>query len=112
MLLTGKAAAHIAGAGHPNSEKPVILSDEPGEGMYFAAVLHVQAQGGKIETQETGKRTFNLKLNQLCSHSPAAKHVLQHFIAELEGIDGIQSSKDSKHDAYSPRRSHAVEQQC
>ena len=27
LLLTGKAAAHIAGAGHPGSEKPVVLSN-------------------------------------------------------------------------------------
>jgi len=46
LLLTGKAAAHIAGAGHPNSEKPVTLSDEPGAGMYFASMLQLQVQGG------------------------------------------------------------------
>jgi alpha-L-fucosidase 2 len=46
LLLTGKAAAHIAGAGHPGSEKPVRLSDEPGEGMYFASILQLQVQGG------------------------------------------------------------------
>lgn len=51
LLLTGKAAAHIAGAGHPDSEKPVILSDEPGVGMYFAAVLEVQLQGGTIHAE-------------------------------------------------------------
>src|ERR1700744_488156 len=48
LLLTGKAAAHVAGAGHPGSEKPVVLSDEPGEGMYFAAILQAQVQGGTI----------------------------------------------------------------
>jgi alpha-L-fucosidase 2 len=48
LLLTGKAAAHIAGAGHPGGEKPVVLSDEPGEGMYFAAILQAQVQGGAI----------------------------------------------------------------
>ncbi|HSU32423.1 MAG TPA: glycoside hydrolase family 95 protein [Bryobacteraceae bacterium] len=46
LLLTGKAAAHVAGAGHPGSEKPVTLSDEPGEGMYFAALLEARAEGG------------------------------------------------------------------
>jgi alpha-L-fucosidase 2 len=46
LLLTGKAAAHIAGAGHPNSEQPVTLSDEPGAGMYFAAMVEVQVEGG------------------------------------------------------------------
>jgi alpha-L-fucosidase 2 len=46
LLLNGKAAAHIAGAGHPNSEKPVTLSDEPGAGMYFASILQLQVQGG------------------------------------------------------------------
>ena len=46
LLLNGKAAAHIAGAGHPGSEQPVILSDVPGEGMYFACVLDARAEGG------------------------------------------------------------------
>jgi alpha-L-fucosidase 2 len=46
LQLTGKAAAHIAGAGHPNSEQPVTLSDEPGAGMYFASLLQLQVEGG------------------------------------------------------------------
>jgi alpha-L-fucosidase 2 len=50
LLLTGKAAAHVAGAGHPGSEKPVTYSAQPGDGMYFAAVLEVQANGGKVDT--------------------------------------------------------------
>jgi alpha-L-fucosidase 2 len=50
LLLSGKAAAHIAGAGHPGGEKPVVHSDQAGEGMYFAALLEVRAEGGKLET--------------------------------------------------------------
>jgi alpha-L-fucosidase 2 len=46
LLLTGKAAAHIAGAGHPHSEQPVTMSDEPGAGMYFAAMVEIQVEGG------------------------------------------------------------------
>jgi alpha-L-fucosidase 2 len=46
LVLTGKAPSHVAGAGHPNSEDPVQYSDVPGEGMYFAAVLRVRAEGG------------------------------------------------------------------
>jgi alpha-L-fucosidase 2 len=46
LLLTGKAAAHIAGAGHPHSEQPITLSDEPGAGMYFASVAEVHVDGG------------------------------------------------------------------
>jgi alpha-L-fucosidase 2 len=48
LLLTGKAAKHIAGAGHPGSETPVILSDSPGEGMFYAAMIHASVQGGKL----------------------------------------------------------------
>jgi alpha-L-fucosidase 2 len=51
LMLTGKAAAHIAGAGHPGGEKPVVLSDQPGEGMYFASLLEVQASDGRVETE-------------------------------------------------------------
>jgi alpha-L-fucosidase 2 len=46
LLLTGKAAAHIAGAGHPHSEQPVTLSDESGAGMYFASMVEVHVEGG------------------------------------------------------------------
>jgi alpha-L-fucosidase 2 len=49
ILLTSKAAAHIAGAGHPGSEKPVVLSDETGEGMYGVAMVDVRAEDGKTE---------------------------------------------------------------
>lgn len=48
LLLTGKAAKHIAGAGHPGSEKPVVLSDVPGEGMYYAAILQANVEGGGV----------------------------------------------------------------
>jgi len=48
LLLTGKAAKHIAGAGHPGSETPVVLSDVPGEGMYFASALQANVEGGSI----------------------------------------------------------------
>jgi alpha-L-fucosidase 2 len=46
LLLTGKAASHIAGAGHPGGEEPIVHSDEPGAGMYFASILQLQVQGG------------------------------------------------------------------
>ncbi len=48
LLLTGKAAKHIAGAGHPGSETPVVLSNIPGEGMYFAALVAAQTEGGHV----------------------------------------------------------------
>ena len=48
LLLTGKAAKHIAGAGHPGSETPVIHSEVPGEGMYYAAMLQASVEGGQI----------------------------------------------------------------
>jgi alpha-L-fucosidase 2 len=48
LLLTGKAAKHVAGAGHPGSEDPVVFSDAPGEGMYYAAMLQVDVEGGRI----------------------------------------------------------------
>ncbi len=48
LLLVGKAAAHVAGAGHPGSEKPVTFSDSLGDGMYFASVLQVNLEGGAV----------------------------------------------------------------
>jgi alpha-L-fucosidase 2 len=46
LVLRGKAPSHVAGAGHPDSEDPVKYSDATGEGMYFAAILRVQVDGG------------------------------------------------------------------
>jgi alpha-L-fucosidase 2 len=81
LLLTGKAAKHIAGAGHPGSENPVVLSDVPGEGMYFEALLQVNVEGGRVSadgnslvihgataftivlTAATGYRGFEQKLD-------------------------------------------------
>jgi len=48
LLLSGKAASHVAGAGHPDSEKPVTYSDVLGEGMYFAVALNAVAENGRI----------------------------------------------------------------
>ena len=50
MVMTGKAASHVAGAGHPGSEEPVRYSDQPGEGMYFATVLEIRTEGGTVRT--------------------------------------------------------------
>ena len=79
LLVTGKAAAHVAGAGHPGSEKPVVLSDETGAGMFFASILQARVEGGAISsnagnliianataftvllTAATGYRGFQLK---------------------------------------------------
>jgi alpha-L-fucosidase 2 len=48
LLLNGKAAKHIAGAGHSGSEIPVVFSETPGEGMYYAALLQANLEGGQI----------------------------------------------------------------
>ncbi len=59
LQLSGKAAAHIAGAGHPNSEQPVTLSDAPGEGMYFASILQLNTEGGTVTTNATSLTIAN-----------------------------------------------------
>ena len=93
LQLTGKAAAHIAGAGHPNSENPATFSDEPGAGMYFASILQLNVEGGKataaanpagitiagatsftvLLTAATGYRGFQLKpdipLNEIADNA-------------------------------------------
>ena len=48
LVLAGKAASHIAGAGHPDSEQPVKLSDVVGEGMFYACVLQANVDGGTL----------------------------------------------------------------
>ncbi len=61
LVLTGKAASHVAGAGHPDSEDPVKHSDVPGDGMYFAAVLRVQAEGGTVAMEGARMRVRGAK---------------------------------------------------
>jgi alpha-L-fucosidase 2 len=51
LLLAGKAAKHVAGAGHPDSETPVVFSDVPGEGMFYAAVVDAHVEGGRVSAQ-------------------------------------------------------------
>ena len=51
LLLTGKAPRHVAGAGHPGSETPVVMSDVVGEGMYYAATLQADVKGGHVTTK-------------------------------------------------------------
>jgi alpha-L-fucosidase 2 len=52
LLLTAKAAAHVAGAGHPGSEKPIVLSDADGAGMYAATALRVKVNSGTVRAEE------------------------------------------------------------
>ena len=58
LLLTGKAAKHVAGAGHPGSDTPLVLSDKPGEGMFYAAMIHATTEGGQL-TAEGNKLVVN-----------------------------------------------------
>jgi alpha-L-fucosidase 2 len=58
LLMTGKAAKHVAGAGHPGSENPLVFSDVPGEGMFYSAVLEATVEGGSIAADG----------NKLCIH--------------------------------------------
>ena len=51
LLLTGKAAAHIGGNGRPITLAPVGLSDELGEGMYFAVAMRAAVDGGTSSTE-------------------------------------------------------------
>lgn len=48
LVMTAKAASHIAGAGHPDAEIPVAFSSVPGEGMYSAVVLQAAVEGGEV----------------------------------------------------------------
>jgi alpha-L-fucosidase 2 len=51
LLLAGKAPKHVAGAGHPGSEIPIVMSDAPGEGMYYAAALQADVKGGHVSAK-------------------------------------------------------------
>ena len=51
LLLTGKAPSHVAGAGHAKGETPVVYSADSGNGMYFAAILQAQVDGGTMTAE-------------------------------------------------------------
>jgi alpha-L-fucosidase 2 len=77
LLLTGKAAKHVAGAGHPGSEKPVVLSDVAGEGMYYAAVMEVNVEGGRVSVQG----------NRLLVHEATACTIVLTAATGFRGFD-------------------------
>ncbi|HEY4358846.1 MAG TPA: glycoside hydrolase family 95 protein [Acidobacteriaceae bacterium] len=63
LALTGKAPVHVAGAGHPNDGKPVVMSDVPGDGMYFACACDVRLEGGTcvVEKGNDGRDSLVLR---------------------------------------------------
>ncbi len=81
LLLNGKAPSHVAGAGHPGSEKPVIFSEERGDGMYFAASAQVRTREGTLTNDGEGVTIAN------------ATEVLI-LIAAATGYRGFQSMPD------------------
>jgi alpha-L-fucosidase 2 len=54
LLLTGKASSHVPGAGHPRIDDQVLNSETRGDGMFFAAVAEVEAEGGKATADAHG----------------------------------------------------------
>ncbi len=96
LLLTGKAAKHIAGAGHPGSETPVILSDVPGEGMFFAAALQAKVEGGSMHAEK----------NRLVIQS-ATKCTIVLTVAT--GYRGFQQVPDTPQAAVSEAAIHQME---
>lgn len=59
LVLTGKAPSHIAGAGHPDGEKPVVHSDDLGKGMYFSVAVQAVADGGVVAVEHEQLRVTN-----------------------------------------------------
>jgi alpha-L-fucosidase 2 len=53
IVLAGKAPSNSP-PGYLGDDHPVEYSAEPGKGMYFAAVLHAKAEGGKVTANPDG----------------------------------------------------------
>jgi len=62
LLLTGKAPVHIAGPGHPAGPDPVVFSDTPGDGMYFATMLQIILDGGTSTSGTDAKGNATLTI--------------------------------------------------
>ena len=82
LLLTGKAPQHVAGAGHPGSENPVVMSDEIGEGMYCGSILQAQTEGGNIKAD--GEKLVITNASTLII-----------LLAAATGFRGFQSTPDT-----------------
>jgi alpha-L-fucosidase 2 len=96
LLLNGKAAKHVAGAGHPDSEKPLVFSDVPGEGMFFAAVLHADAEGGRITAEG----------NKLIVHGATSCTIV---LTAATGYRGYDRKPDTPQDEVSERASSQLD---
>jgi alpha-L-fucosidase 2 len=53
IILTGKAPANSI-PNYLRRDHPITYSDEPGQGMHFAAVLSAKVTGGSVEAQKGG----------------------------------------------------------
>ena len=62
LLLVGKAPLHVAGLGHPSGPSPFVFSDADGDGMHFAAMLHVVVEEGTCSkhTDERGNASLEI----------------------------------------------------
>ena len=96
LQLTGKAAKHIAGAGHPGSETPVVLSDVPGEGMYYTAVLEAKAEGGRISADG----------NRLLIHDATACTLI---LTAATGYRGFDQKPDTPQDEVNARATRQLD---
>jgi alpha-L-fucosidase 2 len=96
LLLTGKAAKHIAGAGHPGSENPVVHSDVPGEGMYYAAVLDAKVEGGRISANG----------DRLLIHDATVCTLL---LTAATGYRGFEQKPDMSQDEVNERASRQLD---
>ena len=96
LRLTGKAAAHVAGAGHPGSEKPITFSEEPGKGMYFVALAEVRATDGNV--------TANADTIEVNSAT-----TLTILVSGVTGYRGFESAPDASIAEIDPRASRPLE---
>ena len=90
LLLTGKAAAHIGGNGRPITLVPVRLSDEVGEGMYFAVALQTNVEGG----------TSEIKHDNLVITGATSVTIL---VTAATGFRGALLAPDTPHDSVIAR---------
>ena len=96
LLLTGNAAKHVAGAGHPGSENPVVHSDVPGEGMYYAAMLRANIEGGRLSAEG----------NKLLIHGATACTIV---LTAATGYRGYEQKPDTPQAQVNERASRQLD---
>jgi alpha-L-fucosidase 2 len=95
LVLTGKAPQHWTAPNHPGGDHPLIFSDVPGDGMFYAVALRLLNEGGSITRQS---QTIEIE----------GANAVTLLISASTGYRGFQQAPDTPVDELKAAASVAV----